>query len=141
MGPKRPRLMLNGEKEEDSHLGSRIRLTFSFKTTHTRPTNALNEKSETFSSKVVVPEFLFAGLTGQDAWQVGICMHMHMGLEIPPGLQIRGSKFRSSSSKFRELELQNFTARSRLYRSHILQVNTCWKAFAEIYTLHSFAPF
>merc|ERR1711924_393089 len=86
MGPKRPRLMLNGEKEEDSHLGSRIRLTFSFKTTHTRPTNALNEKSETFSSKAVVPQFLFAGLTGQDAWQVGICMHMHMGLEIPLSL-------------------------------------------------------
>ena len=32
------------------------------------------------------------------------------------GLQIRGSKFRSSSSKFRELELQNFRARSRLYK-------------------------
>merc|ERR1711904_336910 len=64
-----------------------------------------------------------------------------MGLEIPPGLQIRGSKFRSSSSKFRELELQNFTARSRLYRSQILQVNTRWKALAEIYTIHSFAPF
>ena len=58
-----------------------------------------------------------------------------------PGLQIRGSKFRSSSSKFRELELQNFTARSRLYRSQILQVNTRWKALAEIYTMHSFAPF
>ena len=58
-----------------------------------------------------------------------------------PGLQIRGSKFRSSSSKFRELELQNFRARSRLYRSQILQVNTRWKALAEIYTMHSFAPF
>ena len=29
--------------------------------------------------------------------------------EAYPGLQIRGSKFRSSSSKFRELELANFT--------------------------------
>ena len=57
------------------------------------------------------------------------------------GLQIRGSKFRSSSSKFRELELQNFTARSQLYRSQILQVNTRWKALAEIYTMHYFAPF
>ena len=57
------------------------------------------------------------------------------------GLQIRGSKFRSSSSKFRELELQNFRVRSRLYRSQILQVNTRWKALAEIYTMHSFAPF
>ena len=29
---------------------------------------------------------------------------------------------------------------SRLYRSQILQVNTRWKALAEIYTIHSFAP-
>ena len=34
-----------------------------------------------------------------------------------------------------------FRARSRLYRSKILQVNTRWKALAEIYTMHSFAPF
>ena len=33
------------------------------------------------------------------------------------------------------------TARSRRYRSQILQVNTRWKALAEIYTMHSFAPF
>ena len=32
-------------------------------------------------------------------------------------------------------------ARSRLYRRQILQVNTRWKALAEIYTIHSFAPF
>ena len=32
-------------------------------------------------------------------------------------------------------------ARSRLYRSQLLQVNTRWKALAEIYTMHSFAPF
>ena len=32
------------------------------------------------------------------------------------------------------------TARSRLYRSQTLQVNTRWKALAEIYTMHSFAP-
>ena len=31
--------------------------------------------------------------------------------------------------------------RSRLYRSQILQVNTRWKALAEIYTMHSFAQF
>ena len=30
-------------------------------------------------------------------------------------------------------------ARSRLYRSQFLQLNTCWKALAEIYTMHSFA--
>ena len=32
-------------------------------------------------------------------------------------------------------------ARSRLYRRRVLQVNTRWKALAEIYTMHSFAPF
>ena len=35
-------------------------------------------------------------------------------------------------------ELQ--TARSRLYRSQILQQNMRWKALAEIYTMLSFAP-
>ena len=34
-----------------------------------------------------------------------------------------------------------YKARSRLNRSQILQVNTRWKALAEIYTMHSFAPF
>ena len=28
-----------------------------------------------------------------------------------------------------------------MYRSRLLQVNTRWKALAEIYTMHSFAPF
>ena len=32
-------------------------------------------------------------------------------------------------------------ARSQLYRSQVLQENMRWKALAEIYTLHSFAPF
>ena len=32
-------------------------------------------------------------------------------------------------------------ARYRLYRSQILRVNTCWKVLADIYTMHSFAPF
>ena len=32
-------------------------------------------------------------------------------------------------------------ARSRLYRRRFLQLNTRWKALAEIYTMHSFAPF
>ena len=36
-------------------------------------------------------------------------------------------------------ELQ--TARYRLCRSQILQQNMRWKALAEIYTMHSFAPF
>ena len=33
------------------------------------------------------------------------------------------------------------TARYRLYRNQILQQNIRWKALAEIYTMHSFAPF
>ena len=33
-----------------------------------------------------------------------------------------------------------YKARSRLYRSQILQVNTHVKALAEIYIIHSFAP-
>ena len=32
------------------------------------------------------------------------------------------------------------SARSRLYRRRFSQVNTRWKALAEIYTMHSFAP-
>ena len=32
-------------------------------------------------------------------------------------------------------------ARSRLYRRRFLQVNTRWKALADIYTMHAFAPF
>ena len=34
-----------------------------------------------------------------------------------------------------------YRARSRLYRSQSLQPNIRWKALAEIYTMHSFAPF
>ena len=45
--------------------------------------------------------------------------------------------FEVPNSHFPEL----FRARSRLYRSQILQVNTRWKALVEIYTMHSFAPF
>ena len=33
-----------------------------------------------------------------------------------------------------------YRARSRLYRSQILQVNSRWRALAEIYRMHSFAP-
>ena len=42
----------------------------------------------------------------------------------------------------RELDrFKLYRARSRLYRSQILQVNTRWNALAEIYTKHCFAPF
>ena len=33
-----------------------------------------------------------------------------------------------------------YKARSRLYRKHIFEENMRWKALAEIYTMHSFAP-
>ena len=49
------------------------------------------------------------------------------------------SKFKFKFLRARTFEL--FRARSRLYRSQILQVNIRWKALAEIYTMHSFAPF
>ena len=51
------------------------------------------------------------------------------------------SKFKFKFPRARNYEL--IRARSRLYRSQILQVNTRWnwKALAEIYTMHSFAPF
>ena len=48
-------------------------------------------------------------------------------------------KFKFNFPRARTFEL--YRARSRLYRSQILQVNTRWKALAEIYTMHSFAPF
>ena len=46
-------------------------------------------------------------------------------------------KFNFKFPRARTFEL--FRPRSRLYRSQILQVNTRWKALAEIYTMHSFA--
>ena len=49
------------------------------------------------------------------------------------------SKFEFKFWRARTCELVR--ARSRLYRSRFLQVNTRWKALAEIYTMHSFAPF
>ena len=51
---------------------------------------------------------------------------------------------RESSAKIERPRARTYEligARSRLYRSRIVQVNTRWKALAEIYTLHSFAPF
>ena len=49
------------------------------------------------------------------------------------------SKFKFNFPRARTFEL--FRARSLLYRSQILPVNTRWKALAEIYTMHSFARF
>ena len=49
------------------------------------------------------------------------------------------SKFKFKFPRARTFELVR--ARSRLYRSQMLQVNIRWKALAEIYTMHSFSPF
>ena len=49
------------------------------------------------------------------------------------------SKFKFQFPRARTYEL--IRARSRRYRSQIWQVNTRWKALAEIYTKHSFSPF
>ena len=60
-------------------------------------------------------------------------------LQRQTGLQIRALKFQRSRQKFpraRTCELHR--ARSRRNRSQILQVNTRWKALAEIYTMYSF---
>ena len=58
-----------------------------------------------------------------------------------------GDRFGSGRALRSEVNIElNFPpklrgARSRLYRRRFLQVNTRWKALAEIYTMHSFAPF
>ena len=49
------------------------------------------------------------------------------------------SKFKFKFPRARTFKL--FRARSRLYRSQILQVSIRWKAPVEIYKMHSFAPF
>ena len=63
--------------------------------------------------------------------KVGTCWVANKRFEI--------SKFKYNFPRARTYEL--YRARSRLYRSQILQVNTRWKVLAEIYTMHSFAPF
>ena len=61
---------------------------------------------------------------------------------MSPGLQIRGSKFQRLNSNSRELKLTNlFGLVLGSTEAKILQVNIRWKVLAEIYTMHSFAPF
>ena len=96
--------------------------------------------------------------TGITVLRVVICVHVTKKLcvlpsqgekgggdgdtEWYPRLQIGALKVQSLSSQSpRARTSEPHRARSRLYRSQILQVNTRWKALAEIYTLHSFAPF
>ena len=51
------------------------------------------------------------------------------------------SLVRTRMNNIEEFSPKRRGARSRLYRRRFLQVNTRWKALAEIYTMHSFAPF
>ena len=60
------------------------------------------------------------------------------GVEL---LEVLDASALSKLNSWRLLKLIKIkSARSRLYRSRFLQVNTRWKALAEIYTMHSFAP-
>ena len=64
------------------------------------------------------------------AWKYPALMHLG-----------RDASALSKLNSWRLLKLIKIkSARSRLYRSRFLQVNTRWKALAEIYTMHSFAP-
>ena len=56
-------------------------------------------------------------------------------------IQSQGRFERWGGSRYGGIRYGFRRARSRLYRSQILQVNIRWKALAEIYTMHSFAPF
>ena len=57
---------------------------------------------------------------------------------------VANKRFEISKFKFKFPRARTYKfirARSRLYRSQMLQANTRWKALAEMYTMHSFAPF
>ena len=58
--------------------------------------------------------------TGLASTALGLRSEVNIELNFPP--KLRGARF-------------------RLYRRRFLQVNTRWKALAEMYTMHSFAPF
>ena len=77
----------------------------------------------------------------QDAEDVPLPLRGRERLEGPERLAPDASAL-SKLNSWRLLKLTKIkSARSRLYRSRFLQVNTRWKALAEIYTMHSFAPF
>ena len=88
---------------------------------------------------------------GRNADGYGYLLALHAAVrreehtpERVPGLWAANKSFEILKFKFkfpRARTYELFRARSRLYRSQILQVNTRWKALAEIYTMNSFAPF
>ena len=58
-----------------------------------------------------------------------------------PGMNQYREASKETNEYWIEFSPKHRGARSRLYRRRFLQVNTGWKALAEIYTKHSFAPF
>ena len=83
-----------------------------------------------------------ASVTRRDSIRA-LAMVVQLQNELPrvrskvPGRLAKLSKVAICSQMFAKF----WRARFRLYRSQIVQVNLRWKAFAEIYTMHSFAPF
>ena len=69
------------------------------------------------------------------------CEHVFIDASAPPSEQsgIYEGVGRYCCCIARSVKIDK--ARSRLYRSPILQVNMCLKALAEFYTMHPFAPF
>ena len=62
-------------------------------------------------------------------------------LDGASAVALRWSRLRSEVNSELNFPPKLRGARSRLYRRRFLQVNARWKALAEIYTMHSFAPF
>jgi len=85
-------------------------------------------------------------VTKSEVWiDSRICMSLQKVQQLADILRTRRNKVnttrRSVCDQKCDLWSELWAARSRLYRSRFLQVNTRWKALAEIYTMHSFAPF
>ena len=80
--------------------------------------------------------------TSQQNNKTGVCTPIQKGtVDESLGAARTDASALSKLTSWRLLKLIKIkSARSRLYRSRILQVNTHWKALAEIYTMHSFAP-
>ena len=61
------------------------------------------------------------------------------GVAADEDARVRGAEAHAHLARSHSSDQHLRRARSRLYRSEILQENMRWKALAEIYTMHSFA--